>query len=134
MHPTLCLLAFLTGFTPILAAPTTSATPQAIDSTQVKSTCGQYTPIYSGGYTVNPNKWGEDNGSGSQCAQIDSISGNSLAWSTTWSWANNEDDVKSYANAELTNWNCKELSNYKSIPSKWNWEYVFSSLIRAPSF
>lgn len=55
-------------------------------------------PSYLGGPdTVNPDEWGEDNGSGTQCPRINNLNDISLAWSTTWSWADYPTDIKSYA-------------------------------------
>jgi xyloglucan-specific endo-beta-1,4-glucanase len=40
--------------------------------------------------------------SGSQCTTVTSDSGNSLVWSTSWSWEGASNQVKSYANAVVS--------------------------------
>ena len=84
------------------------------------SQCGQYTSISTGSYTVYANQWGASTGTGSQCSQIDALTGTSLAWSTTWSWSGNENSVKSYTNVESP-FTRKPLSQYTSIPTSWSW-------------
>jgi hypothetical protein len=48
------------------------------------------------------------------------LSGNSVAWSTSWTWAGGPTHVKSYSNVALENVN-KKLSAVSSIPSVWKW-------------
>ncbi|CAL8579655.1 hypothetical protein XPA_005389 [Xanthoria parietina] len=91
------------------------------------SQCGQYTSISTGSYTVYANQWGASTGTGSQCSQIDALTGTSLAWSTTWSWSGNENSVKSYTNVESP-FTRKPLSQYTSIPTSWSWSYSGTSL------
>ncbi|KAL8853716.1 MAG: hypothetical protein Q9221_001527 [Calogaya cf. arnoldii] len=112
-------LAFLFAYS--LSAPTKVLEPRG------PSQCGQYTSISIGSYTVYANQWGASTGSGSQCSQIDNLSGTSLAWSTTWSWSGNENSVKSYTNVESP-FTRKPLSQYSSIPTSWSWSYSGTSL------
>ena len=89
--------------------------------------CGQYQSQSSGPYTLYTNGWGWSSGVGSQCSQIDSLTGSSLAWSTTWSWSSTPNQVKSYTNVE-TGYTKKQLSAYTSIPTTWKWSYTGTDL------
>ena len=96
------------------AAPTN--TIQKRTTTQ----CGQYDSITTGGYILYQDLWGEASGTGSQCSTLDSASGGSIAWSTSWSWAGGSNQVKSYANAVLQ-FTSAPLSQIGSIPTTWSW-------------
>ncbi|KAL8636861.1 MAG: hypothetical protein Q9226_009196, partial [Calogaya cf. arnoldii] len=88
---------------------------------------GQYTSISTGGHTVYANQWGASTGTGSQCSQIDALTGTSLAWTTTWSWSGKQNSVKSYTNVESP-FARKPLSQYTSIPTSWSGSYFGTSL------
>lgn len=75
------VLALFAFIAPALSAPTKALEPRG------PSQCGQYSSISTGSYTIYTNEWGASTGTGSQCSQIDGLSGSSLAWSTTWSWS-----------------------------------------------
>ncbi|MCJ1309314.1 hypothetical protein MMC25_002973 [Agyrium rufum] len=108
---------------PAFAAPTKTLAERA--TTQ----CGQWDSIVTGTYTLYQDLWGESAAtSGSQCSQVNSLSGSTLAWSTSWSWAGGPYNVKSYANAvvKLTS---KPLSQYKSMATTWKWTYTGSNII-----
>jgi xyloglucan-specific endo-beta-1,4-glucanase len=50
--------------------------------------CGQWDSTVTGAYTVYNNLWGQaDATSGSQCTGVDGLSGSTLKWHTSWSWA-----------------------------------------------
>ena len=119
------LLPFIAlTFVPSLAIPTKILEPR------VPSQCGQYTSISTGAYTVYANEWGLSMAtSGSQCSQINGLSGNTLSWQTTWTWAGGQNDVKSYTNAE-TSISSKPLSQYTSIKTAWAWRYASSPFFR----
>ncbi|GBE77944.1 glycoside hydrolase family 12 protein [Sparassis latifolia] len=92
----------------------------------------QYACVTSGNYELCNNQWGIDDGTGSQNATLISTSGNDISWSTTWTWADNENDVKTYTNVESTTAKGMLLSAITSAPTSWDWEYVTeSSGIRA---
>jgi xyloglucan-specific endo-beta-1,4-glucanase len=95
--------------------------------TRVTSQCGQYQSKSSGPYTLYTNGWSWSSGTGSQCSQIDKLSGSSLAWSTTWSWSGTSNQVKSYTNVE-TVFTKKALSAYTSMPTTWKWNYTGTDL------
>ncbi|RYN24842.1 hypothetical protein AA0112_g8825 [Alternaria arborescens] len=89
--------------------------------------CGQYQSQASGPYTLYTNGWGWSSGTGSQCSQIDSLTGTTLAYSTTWSWSGTTNQVKSYTNVETT-FTKKQLSSYTSMPTAWKWSYTGTDL------
>ena len=50
--------------------------------------CGQWDNKVNGVYTTYNNLWGQsDATSGSQCTGVDSLTGSTLKWHTSWSWA-----------------------------------------------
>jgi xyloglucan-specific endo-beta-1,4-glucanase len=104
-----------------LALPSNPLIPRAT------SQCSQYTSQSSGPYTLYTNGWGWSSGTGSQCSQIDSLSGSNLAWSTTWSWSGTPNQVKSYTNVE-TGFTKKQISTYTSMPTTWKWNYTGTDL------
>ncbi|KAG9312193.1 glycoside hydrolase family 12 protein [Chiua virens] len=109
---------------------------------------GQYSCMTQGSYELCNNQWGIADGTGNQTATLISTSGNDISWSTTWTWADNENDVKTCKNPFVTLHGCLTLqadtnvesttakgmmlSGITSAPTVWNWEYVTeSSDIRA---
>ena len=108
------LLILLYAFLPTFAAPTGALEPRGA------SQCAPFSSIATGPYTIYANEWGGSTGTGSQCSQINSLSGDTLAWSTAWSWANSPYSVKSYTNVEVP-MTSKPLNQYTSIPTTWNW-------------
>lgn len=100
-----------------LATPTKSIEKRA-------SLCGQWDSQVTGSYTVYNDLWGEAEAtSGSQCTTINSLSGNTLAWETEWTWVGGSSSVKSFANAAYS-FTAKQLSSITSIPTTWEWRYV----------
>jgi xyloglucan-specific endo-beta-1,4-glucanase len=89
--------------------------------------CGQYQSQTSGPYTLYTNGWGWSSGTGSQCSQIDSLTGTTLAYSTTWSWSGTPNQVKSYTNVETT-FTKKQLSTYTSMPTARKWSHTGTDL------
>ena len=87
------------------------------------STCAQYATISQGPYTLQTNQWGATTGMGSQCSTIDSVTDNSIAWTTTWNWKDNVNSVKSFTNVAGP-FMSKPLSQYQSIPTTWQWKCV----------
>jgi xyloglucan-specific endo-beta-1,4-glucanase len=84
--------------------------------------CGQWDTVTSGDFILYNNLWGQDNAdSGSQCTGLDSGSGNSISWHTSWSWSGGEYNVKSFANAAYQ-FTATQLSALSSIPTTWEWQ------------
>jgi len=107
----------------VAAAPTPTQNKRS-----VTSDCAQYGETTIGSYIVYDDLWGESNGSGSQCVAVTGLSDSSLTWSTTWSWSENADDVKSFANA-VYNFTASKLSSISSMESKWDWTYTGDSVV-----
>lgn len=86
--------------------------------------CDQYGTVSEGSYTVYNNLWGQEyDYGGKQCTGVDSFSGSTIAWHTSWSWAGSSNQVKSYASVGLQ-FTAKQLSAVSSIKSSWDWRYV----------
>jgi xyloglucan-specific endo-beta-1,4-glucanase len=104
MFAKLALLASLCAAA--LGAPT-----PALDTAQH---CGQWDTAAAGPYTLQLDQWGISGASGSDCAQVTSASGSTVAWKTTWSWAGGS-GVKTYTDIAVTQGLNKQLSAIKSI-------------------
>ena len=86
---------------------------QTVDTSQH---CGQWDTVTAGPYTMFLDLWGKDGASsGSQCSQITSLSGSTIAWKTTWKWVGGN-GVKSFSNIQLNQGINKQLSQIKSMP------------------
>lgn len=96
------------------------ATPTPTVDTTAASFCGQWDSQQTGSYIVYNNLWGMSAGTGSQCTTVNGLSGNSVAWSTSWSWSGGQYNVKSYANVVLQT-TPKKISAISSIPSTWKY-------------
>ncbi|CZT22308.1 related to Probable xyloglucan-specific endo-beta-1,4-glucanase A [Ramularia collo-cygni] len=113
MKFTTSLLA-ITGL--VAAAPSKTLSERA-------NSCGQWDSVVTGTYTVYNNLWGQDSAtSGSGCFSVESLSGKSVAWSASWSWAGAANVVKAYPNVVVTA-AAKRLSEIASIESSWAWKY-----------
>lgn len=124
MHASLFFLAALASYA--CAAPAASKALEARGPSQ----CGQYSSIATGAFTVYSNEWGASTSgtTGSQCSYIDSLTGNSLAWHTSWTWAGSSTQVKSYTNVEVSLAQ-KAISAYTTIPTTWKWSYTGTNLL-----
>lgn len=120
MKFTSSLATMVLAATSAFAAPTTEPTP-TLDKRATTISCDSWGSLTTGGYTIYHNNWGASAAtSGSQCTYFTSLSGNTVAWSTSWSWAGGSSNVKSYSNVALENVN-KQLSAVSSIPSVWKY-------------
>jgi hypothetical protein len=116
-----------------LAALAAAAPTPTTNKRSTTTDCAQYGSTTAGSYVVNNDLWGESNGSGSQCYTVDGVSSGSLSWGTTWSWSNNANDVKSYANA-IVNFSMAKLSDITSLKSSWDWSYTGSDIVADVSY
>lgn len=83
--------------------------------------CGQWDSTTTGSYIVYNNLWGLSyDESGTQCTGVDSLSGSTISWYTTYSWSGDTSQVKSYANVALQ-FTAQQLSAISSIESTWDW-------------
>ncbi|KAF8956561.1 concanavalin A-like lectin/glucanase [Flammula alnicola] len=118
-----CLVPF------VLAAPVNELEKrQTIDTS---SHCGQWDTVTAGSYSLLLDQWGASGASsGSDCAQLTSLSGTTIAWKTTWNWVGGN-GVKSFTNMQLNSGLNKQLSAIKSIPATWTWSQSTSGTIVA---
>ncbi|KAJ7182727.1 glycoside hydrolase family 12 protein [Mycena crocata] len=92
---------------------------------------GQWDTVVAGGYTLFLYQWGLSGASsGSDCANLQSLSGTTLAWKTTWTWTGGT-GVKSYTNINANNGLNKQLSAIKTIPAVWTWSQTSSGSLVA---
>lgn len=82
---------------------------------------------------MEKNLWNQNAGTGSQCTGVDGLSGTTLSWHTTWSWAQNPSNVKSYANA-VVSLTPRRLYEVKSIPATWRYTYTGNNLVANVAF
>jgi hypothetical protein len=109
----------------VIAAPTT------LESRQV---CGKWDTINldsasdsSSSYVVVNNLWNASSAdSGYQCTTVDSYSGDTMAWTTSWTWTGGSNQVKSYASVEYVFPSAK-LHDISSINTVWSWRYCLCS-------
>lgn len=84
-------------------------------------TCEQWGTTTTGSYILYNNLWGQSyDTSGKQCTGLDSLSGSTIAWHTSWTWSGTASQVKSYANVALQ-FTAKKWSSISSIKSSWKW-------------
>ncbi|EJD05344.1 endocellulase [Fomitiporia mediterranea MF3/22] len=88
---------------------------------------GKFDCLPAGNFNLCQNLWGANAGVGGQNSTLISASGNTVSWETQWTWANNENSVKSYANVESLTAKGVQLSNVASAPTSWSWTYKTQS-------
>ncbi|ETL30571.1 hypothetical protein L916_16495 [Phytophthora nicotianae] len=94
--------------------------------------CDQWGKTTSGNYIIYNNLWGSSaaTGGGKQCTSLNSGSGDTVSWQTTWSWQGGDKEVKSYANAALE-FEPVPLTEVKSIPSTMSYKVKYSGKVVA---
>jgi len=121
----------------VLAASSVIATPTptpTLDKRATTISCSSFGSLSTGAYIIYHNNWGASTAtSGSQCTYFTSLSGNTVAWSTSWTWEGGAGDVKSYSNVALEDVN-KQLSAVSTIPSTWKWTYTGSDIVADVSY
>lgn len=126
------LSSVLLAASSVVAAPTSTlqGAPSRVDSALEKRAttfCGNWGSQTAGPYTFYHNNWGAGSASsGSQCTTFNDLQSNTASWSTSWSWAGGQGQVKSYSNVALEKVN-KQLSGVSTINSIWKWGYVVTS-------
>ncbi|KAK6391764.1 hypothetical protein LTR65_004258 [Meristemomyces frigidus] len=128
MKTTTTILSAAALATLACAAPTPTINKRA-----TTSDCAQYGSTTASPYIISNDLWGEANGAGSQCYTSSGVSDGSLAWGSTWSWANNADDVKSYANVIL-DFTATKLSDISSLTTSWDWSYTGDDIVADVSY
>ncbi|KAG5914659.1 hypothetical protein E4U42_000368 [Claviceps africana] len=110
------------------------ATPLDHSKRGAQSFCGGFGTSSAGPYTLYHNNWGAGAASsGQQCTAFSPLQGDSVSWSTTWSWQGGPSSVKSYSNLGLAHVN-RRLSDVRSIPSRWSWTYSGTNLVADVSY
>ncbi|KAJ8077352.1 hypothetical protein PM082_001782 [Marasmius tenuissimus] len=84
---------------------------------------GPFDCLPAGDYTLCQNLWGRQSGVGNQSSTLVGTSGNSVQWSTNYTWQNGPNAVKSYANIESNVAKGVQLQNVQSAPTVWSWSY-----------
>lgn len=114
-------MKFTSAILSAVLATTAFAAPTKTIAERSTQLCDQWSSLTTGGYTVYNNLWGEGNAdSGSQCTTFDSLSGSTVAWSTSWSWSGGSSSVKSYANVAIEDIG-KQISSVSSLSTTWDW-------------
>jgi xyloglucan-specific endo-beta-1,4-glucanase len=90
---------------------------------QAASLCSQYAYYAANGYEFNNNNWGKGAASsGSQCTTVQSTSGSGVSWSTSWTWAGGQNNVKSFANVGKQFARGLNMGKIKSMPTSITWD------------
>ncbi|KAL8791617.1 MAG: hypothetical protein Q9195_005766 [Heterodermia aff. obscurata] len=106
---------------PLILAPLITHSLPTLQSRQNQQTCEQFSTVNAGPFELGNDIWGAS--PGSQCAQIDSQSGNTIAWSTTATYSG-DNDIKSYPNVQNPSAvPCQSISSFSTIHSSWTWSY-----------
>ncbi|KAK7039470.1 glycoside hydrolase family 12 protein [Favolaschia claudopus] len=93
------------------------------------SHCGLFDSVTAGSYSLLLNQWGASGAtSGTDCANLVSLDGTTLAWKTTWTWTGGN-GVKSFTNINVDSGLNKQLSAISSIPTTWSWSQDSSSVV-----
>ncbi|GMF18759.1 unnamed protein product [Phytophthora lilii] len=80
--------------------------------------------VNAGAYTAYNNIWGEDKVSATQCTEVDSAEGNTIAWYTRYNATGGDPSLyKSFAAAALQ-FSKAQLSSIKCIPTTINYNYT----------
>ncbi|KAJ7512762.1 glycoside hydrolase family 12 protein [Mycena galericulata] len=138
MPASLLLLAPFVAAAP--ASPDVAERAVAIDMT---SHCGLFDSVVAGSYSLLLNQWGASGAtSGSDCANLVSLTGATLAWKTTWTWtgwniplliahlsAKHRLGVKSFTNINVNTGLNQQLSTITTIPTTWVWSQNTTSVV-----
>jgi len=99
----------------------------AVGAAKAQTITGQYTQLQSGQWLLSQNQYGAGNGVGSQNSTLIHASADDISWSTTYTWAGNPNDVKSFANVEQLQAKNVALAQIVSVPTGYVWEYEYES-------
>lgn len=85
---------------------------------EICSTFGQSVTDFA--FTMYNNLWNAGAGVGYQCTTLEEVTEDGVRWTTTGSWALNDDQVKSYANV---GWKPEpeQLAALSTLPTKWDY-------------
>ncbi|KDQ50910.1 glycoside hydrolase family 12 protein [Jaapia argillacea MUCL 33604] len=94
---------------------------------QTRTLTGATSCITAGSYDLCQNLWGASSGVGNENSTLISVSGNTVSWSTSYTWANNPSNVKAYPNLISNTAKGVQLSAIQSAPSTYEWTYLTQS-------
>ena len=115
------LFAPLSFLSLALAGLGNAATIPTKSLTRRSDFCDQWGSVTTGSYIVYNDLWGQSyDEDGTQCTGVDSLSGSTIAWHTSFSWSGASSQVKSYANVALQ-FTAKTLKSVSSIDTTWKW-------------
>ncbi|GJE92459.1 glycoside hydrolase family 12 protein [Phanerochaete sordida] len=109
---------------PLLSLALAAPAPAELESRatiDTSSHCGQWDTVTASQYEMFLDQWGISGATGSQCANLISLSGSTISWKTTWSWSGGSGGVKSFTNIQLNQGINQQLSAITSMPSTWQW-------------
>ncbi|KAF8186988.1 concanavalin A-like lectin/glucanase [Mycena galopus ATCC 62051] len=110
----------------VFSAPTDVEERATIDTS---SHCGLFDSVTAGSYSLLLDQWGAAGAtSGSDCANLVSLSGTTLAWKTTWTWTGGT-GVKSFTDINVNSGLNQQLGAISTMPSTWTWSYSTSSVV-----
>ncbi|GMF23100.1 unnamed protein product [Phytophthora fragariaefolia] len=111
--------------------PATVVVAALASSVNAQQFCGRDESKVVGPYTVYNNLWAEDNDpKGGQCTEVTGSTSSSVSWKTSFNWAGDSWQVKSFANAALK-FSPKQVSAIKSIPTNIAYKYTYDGNIIA---
>jgi len=117
-------LLLVSFFSAVYATPV--AKPRATTNIATSS-CERWGVVKASPYELQSNLWGASGASsGNQCTNFTSMNGNTVSWSTSWTWTGGN-EVKSFSNIQLNSGIGKQLSAISSMPSTWKWSQSSSS-------
>lgn len=96
--------------------------------------CDQWDTVTAGNYSLVLDQWGASGAtSGTDCAQIVSLNGNTVSWKVTSNWVGGT-GVKSFTNIQLNTGINKQLSAIKKMPTIWDWSISSTSIVADVAF
>ena len=109
-------LAFFALAAPLLVSAAPSDLTARAADIDTSSHCGQWDTVTASQYELLLDQWGASGAtSGSQCANLVSLIGSTIAWTTTWQWTGGT-GVKSFTNIQLNQGINKQLSAISGMP------------------
>jgi xyloglucan-specific endo-beta-1,4-glucanase len=113
-------LSFLLLLVPLLSSASRHSTSRMhkvhARSLDTSTITGKWESVEVGQYSLLNNLWNEQNAAwGYQGSQLTSLSGSTIAWTTTYTWTGGS-QVKSFANIQLNTGINQQLSEIYSIP------------------
>jgi len=129
MFPSTKLAALLLLVPFVSAAPAPTEVSERAAEIDTTSHCGLFDSVVAGSYSLLLDQWGASGAtSGSDCANMVSLSGTTLAWKTTWTWTGGT-GVKSFTNINVNSGINQQLSAITTIPATWVWSQSTTSVV-----